>query len=74
MVGIMMMTITTAHAMIRAMAGDMAAVSRGIVATACLPETTTEKVLVVLRGRLTVPTARRQTAVVRDSANNAAPR
>ncbi len=74
MVGITTMTIIAAHALTRVMLGGMAVVSRGIVATVCLPEAMMEKTLGVLRGRLTAPTARRQTARVRGFAINAAPR
>ena len=74
MAGIMTMTIITAHVMTMVMAGGIAVESPAIVATARLTETTKVEVPVVSRGRSTAPTARRQTAVVRDSANNAAPR
>ena len=70
MVGITTMTIIAAHALTRVMLGGMAVVSRGIVATVCLPEAMMEKTLGVLRGRLTAPTARRQTGVAHASANS----
>ena len=69
-VGIMTMMITAAQVVTTV----MAVVSPGIVATVCLPEAMMEKTLGVLRGRLTAPTARRQTARVRGFAINAAPR
>ena len=55
-----------------AMAGGMVALPAGA-ATACLPEATMVEIPAVSRERSIVPTARRQMAVARDSASNAAP-
>ena len=74
MVGIMTMTIIIAHVMTMVMAGDMAVAPREIVVTVRLPSVARAKTRAASRGQLTAPTARRRTVVVRDSANNVAPR
>ena len=73
MAGIMTMMITTARATTMVMAGGVVVLPAGA-ATACLPEATMVEIPAVSREWSIAPTARRKTAVARDSANNAAPR